>query len=81
MLQVFLEAFLEVFLEVFLEMFLEVFPEVFMSTEGCLEVTSRLVGAGGLPRESSPQTYPGGGLELVPVRHGVVLGRVLAFTR
>ena len=56
-------------LQVFLEAFLEVFLEVFRSTECCLEVTARLGGAGGLPGESSPQTFPGGGLELVPLRH------------
>ena len=68
-------------LQVLLEAFLEVFLEVFLSTEGCLEVTARLGGAWGLPGESSPQTFPDGGLELVPVGPGVVLGRVLVFTR
>ena len=64
-----------------LHVLLEVFLGTGSGTDGCLEVKARLIGAGGLLLESSPQTYPGGGLELVPVRHWVVLGRVLVCAR
>jgi hypothetical protein len=54
---------------------LQVLLQVLGIIEGCVEVSPRLKGAGGLFGESSPQAFP----ELVPARRGVGLGRVLVF--
>ena len=54
---------------------------VFLEVHRNMEVTNTLGGAGGLPIESFPQKYTGGGLKLVPARQCVVLGRVLVFAR